>query len=165
LKDFKVDDDSFENIVESQEEWTEEAESRILDDDNALEGDFEAWENEDNDGTVDEETPQVDGLVAARNSSKTGGGQVRDIEGGMRLRARNTVQYKRLAGGKAPIPTYKQVGTVTEIGEKTCSAEFSSNKGGELAIQQGLSLTDDEGNKMLNLRQDYHAVWEGYEGA
>jgi hypothetical protein len=54
---------------------------------------------------------------------------------------------------------------VTEIGEKTCSAEFSSNKGGELAIQQGLSLTDDEGNKMLNLGQDYHAVWEGYEGA
>jgi hypothetical protein len=94
LKDFKVDDDSFENIVESQEEWTEEAESRILDDDNDLGGDFEARENEDNDGTGDEETPQVDGLVAARNSSKTGGGQVRDIEGGMRLRAQKQCNTK-----------------------------------------------------------------------
>jgi hypothetical protein len=115
--------------------------------------------------TGDEETPQVDGLAAARNSSKTGGGQARDIEGGMSLRARNAVQYKRFGGGKAPTPTYKQVGTVTEIGVKTCSAEFSSNKGGELAVQRGLPLRDDEGNEILNLGQDYHAVWKGYEGA
>jgi hypothetical protein len=116
----------------------------------------------DNDGTGDEE---VDGLAAARNSSKTGGVQARDIKGGMSLRARNAVQYKSFAGGKAPKPTYKQVGIVTEIGEETCSAEFSSNKGRELAVQQGLPLRDDEDNEILNVGQEYHAIWEGYEGA